>query len=118
MATATKPKPAPAATCPNPRAGRVRRKKTAPTVYTIIVTREADGHYSGFAPALDGCGSFGDTLPEALQMIEEAIRLCIECRRELGWPITPDDPHVEVDMSEAQEAFVYRLTIREREPGA
>jgi predicted RNase H-like HicB family nuclease len=84
----------------------------------VVVTREKDGRYSGCAPALDGCGSFGDTLPECLQMTEEAIRLCIDCRRELGWPVAPDDPRVEVDMSEYQEAFVYRLTIRELQPSA
>ncbi len=118
MATATEMKPVPAAACPDPRAKRGRRKKTAPTVYTIVVVHEADGHYSAHAPALDGCGSFGHTLPECLQMTEEAIRLCLDCRRELGGPVAPDNPRVEVDMSEYQEAFVYRLTIRELAPGA
>ena len=117
MATTTKPKPAPPAACPDPQAQRGRRKKTEGTVYTVIVMRERDGkHYSAHAPALDGCGSFGHTLPECLQMTEEAIRLCLDCRRDLGWPVAPDDPRVVVDISETQEAFVYRLTIRENPP--
>ena len=117
MATATKPKPDPQEACPTPRSKRARRKQPAPVVYTVIVRREPDGkHYSACAPALDDCGSFGHTLPECLQMTEEALRLSIACRRELGWPVPPDDPHVMVDMTDLQEAFVYRLTIRENPP--
>jgi predicted RNase H-like HicB family nuclease len=80
--------------------------------------READGHYSAYAPALNNCGSFGDTLPECLQMTEDALRLYLQGNRELGWPLAPDNPQVTVDMSHSQEAFVYRLTIREDQPGA
>lgn len=84
-------------------------------VYTVVVLKEADGRYSAFAPALEDCGSFGDTLPEALQMAEEAISLYLESRRAHGWAIPPDNPQVCVDMTEAREASVYRLTIREAE---
>lgn len=117
MATTLGKAPA-ASRSPRSAAARKRRSQTPATVYTVIVTREPDGHYSGYAPALEDCGSFGDTLPEALQMTEEAIRLYLECRRELGWPIAPDDPHVSLDMSGTQEAFVYRLTVREDKPVA
>ena len=81
--------------------------------YTVVVMREEDGRYTAFAPALNDCASFGDTLPEALQMVEEAISLYVETLREQGWPVPPDDPHISVDMSESAEAFVYRLPIRE-----
>ena len=82
-------------------------------VYTVVVKRDPDGRYAAFAPALNSAGSFGDTLPEALQMAEEAIALYVETLRDKGWEIPPDNPHVEVDMTETMEASVYRLHIRE-----
>jgi predicted RNase H-like HicB family nuclease len=118
MAVATKPKPAEAAACPDPRARRGRRKKTEATVYTIIVTREADGHYSAYAPALNNCGSFGDTLPDCLLMTEEALWLYLDLHRRRGWPVAPDDPKVCVDMSDQREVMIYRLAIREPHPHA
>jgi predicted RNase H-like HicB family nuclease len=90
-----------------------RAKKVAPTVYTVVVTREKDGRYVVCAPALDYCGSYGDTLPEALRHAEEAIALYLEGGRELGWPNPPDDPHVCVDMTGQTEVSLYRLTIHE-----
>jgi len=90
-----------------------RPKKAHPTVYTVVVTREKDGRYVVGAPALNGCGSYGDTLPEALRHAEEAIALYLEVQRDLGWPIPPDDPHVCVDMTGVNEASLYRLAIPE-----
>jgi predicted RNase H-like HicB family nuclease len=107
MTTATRPQAAPK-----------RQKKAAETVYTVVVMREKDGHYVGYAPALCNCGSMGDTLPEALRMTEEAIWLYLQTQRKHGWPIPPDDPRVCVDMSQIAEASLYRLTIREAPPGA
>jgi len=80
--------------------------------YTVVVTREEDGRYTAVVPALRDCASFGDTLPEALQNVEEAISLYVETLRDHGWPIPEDTPAVSVDMSEAAEAFVYRLAVR------
>ena len=81
--------------------------------YTVVVMREPDGRYTASAPALNDCGSFGDTLPEALQMAEEAIAGYLESLREHGWEVPPDNPLVTVDMTECREAFIFPLTIRE-----
>jgi predicted RNase H-like HicB family nuclease len=81
--------------------------------YTVVVIREEDGRYTAFAPALNDVASFGDTLPEALQMVEEAISAYVDTLRSRGWPVPDDDPQVTVDMSDTAEAFVYRLPIRE-----
>jgi predicted RNase H-like HicB family nuclease len=81
--------------------------------YTVVVMREADGRYTAFAPALDEVASFGDTLPEALQMVEEAIALYVETLRGQGWPVPDDQPHVTVDMTDVGEAYIYKLPIRE-----
>ena len=112
MATTTRPSAAPAV-CPDPGVKRARRKKTVPTVYTIIITKEPDGHFSAYAPALNDCGSFGDTLLECLLMTEEALWLYLDLHRRRGWEIPADNPTVCVDMTGQQEVTVYRLTIRE-----
>jgi len=82
-------------------------------VYTIVVHRDAEGRYLVSVPALKGCHTWGETLPEALHMAREAIQGVVEVMQEHGDPIPPDNPSVTVDMTEAAEAFVYRLTIRE-----
>jgi len=81
--------------------------------YTVVLMREEDGGYSVSVPALKGCHTEGNTLPEALLMAEDAIRLYLEVLEEDGKPIPPDRPNMRVDMREATEALVYRLTVRE-----
>jgi len=60
--------------------------------YTVVVTREADGRYTAFVPALNDVASFGDTLPQALQMVEEAVSAYLETVRAHGWPVAAEDP--------------------------
>jgi predicted RNase H-like HicB family nuclease len=55
--------------------------------FTVIIERDEDGAYIALCPALRGCHSAGDTEEEALEMIEDAIRLHVEARLELGEPI-------------------------------
>ncbi|HPO07066.1 MAG TPA: type II toxin-antitoxin system HicB family antitoxin, partial [bacterium] len=52
--------------------------------YTVVVSREEDGRYSACIPALNDVASFGDTLPEALRMVEEAATLYLETIRDMG----------------------------------
>jgi len=92
-----------------------RTKQPSPTVYTVVVTREQDGRYVVCAPALNDCGSYGDSLPEALQHAEVAIALYLDGQRRHGWPIPADDPQVCIDMTGHNEASVLRLTIREEQ---
>ena len=81
--------------------------------YTVVLIREEDGRYSVVVPALNNLATFGNTMPEAFRMAEEAILLYLESIQEDGEPVPPDDPHVNVDMTEAAEAFVYKLTVAE-----
>ena len=60
-------------------------------VYTVVVTREDDGRYTAFAPALNDCASFGDTREEALLHVADAMGLHVETVRDLGWPV-PSEP--------------------------
>jgi predicted RNase H-like HicB family nuclease len=60
-------------------------------IYTVVVIRESDGRYTAFVPSLNDVASFGNTVPEALQMVGEAATLYLETLRDQNWPIPPDD---------------------------
>ncbi len=55
--------------------------------YTVVLEREEDGGFVATVPALPGCVSQGDTRPEALENIREAIELYVEDCRDAGDPI-------------------------------
>ena len=61
--------------------------------YTVVVLKERDGRYSVVAPALDGCATFGETLPEALRMAEEAILAYLDGLEALGRAAPPGGAH-------------------------
>jgi len=84
-----------------------------PATYTVVLMREEDGGYSVSVPALRGCHTQGQNLAEALFMAEDAIRLYLEVLQEDGKAVPPDKPDVRVNMRDATEALVYRLTLRE-----
>jgi predicted RNase H-like HicB family nuclease len=91
---------------------RSRRREEPGTIYTVVVLREDDGRYTAYVPALNDCASFGDTLPEALMMVQEAMSLYVATLRDHDWPIPADNPRVTVDMTESPEISVYRLPVR------
>jgi predicted RNase H-like HicB family nuclease len=62
--------------------------------FKAVFERDADGGYSVFVPALPGCASQGDSLPEAEANIEEAIELYLWSLREDGLPIPESDPEL------------------------
>lgn len=55
--------------------------------YTVLLTPEPEGGYSVRVPALPGCYTQGETVAEALQHVEEAIKLYLEVLKEKGAPI-------------------------------
>jgi len=67
--------------------------------YTVILEQEPDGGYVASVPALPGCVSQGDTRPEALSNIHEAIELYVEDCIEAGdqVPSEAGKEFVEVD---------------------
>jgi predicted RNase H-like HicB family nuclease len=64
--------------------------------FQVTVNRDEDGIWIAECPAIPGCISQGDTKPEALTNIREAIRLCLEVRAERGLPLTVETCQVEV----------------------
>ena len=78
--------------------------------YTVVLLHEQDGRYSAIAPALD-CASWGHTVPEALRMVEEALRCHLASLQQHGAPIPPDVERFTVEMGDATDAVIYRLTV-------
>jgi len=64
--------------------------------FNVTVDRDEDGVWVVECPSIPGCVSQGATREEALQNIEEAIRLCLEVRAERGMPLTVETRQVEV----------------------
>jgi predicted RNase H-like HicB family nuclease len=64
--------------------------------FQVTVDRDEDGVWIAECPAIPGCVSQGDTKPQALANIREAIRLCLEVRAERGLPLTVETCQVEV----------------------
>ena len=48
--------------------------------FTVVVEKDEDGNFLAICPALQGCYTEGTTKEEALELIEDAIKLHIEDR--------------------------------------
>ncbi|MBU0477372.1 MAG: type II toxin-antitoxin system HicB family antitoxin [bacterium] len=66
---------------------------------TVVIEKDEDGRYLAICPALQGCYTEGETEEEAHALIEDAIKLHIEDRLEIGEPI-----YEEVDVSKVKVA--------------
>ena len=80
--------------------------------YTVVFVREDDGGYCVHVPALKGCHTQGDDLPEAMRMAVEAIELYLESLAAHGDPIPVDVAECSVDVRGAQEAVIYKIAVR------
>jgi predicted RNase H-like HicB family nuclease len=76
--------------------------------YIVVLLREKDGRISAIVPAV-GVASWGHTVPEALKMVEEALRCHLASMREDGEPIPPETNTFSIDMGEASDGFIFRL---------
>jgi antitoxin HicB len=79
--------------------------------YTVVFVREADGGYCVHVPALKGCHTQGDSLPEALDMAKEAILAYMDGERELGKTMPPDVTRFTLDVADAAEALVLKVSV-------
>ena len=51
---------------------------------TVVVEKEEDGNFLAICPVLQGCYVDGETMEEALKLIEPVIKMHIEERLENG----------------------------------
>lgn len=82
-------------------------------IYTVVLMREADGGYSVSVPALKGCHTQGDTLPQALEMAKDAIRCYLGSLEKHGEALPPDVRTVAFDWEDATEALVCKIALEE-----
>ena len=55
---------------------------------SVTLDRDEDGIWVAECPSIPGCVSQGETKPEALKNIKEAVALCLQVRAERGLPLT------------------------------
>jgi predicted RNase H-like HicB family nuclease len=80
--------------------------------YTVVLVRDEDGGYCVHVPALRGCHTQGDDLPEALRMAVGAIECHIGALHELGEPIPRDVRTCSVDVGSIREASIYKVSVQ------
>jgi predicted RNase H-like HicB family nuclease len=80
-------------------------------VYTVVLVREGDGGYSVSVPALEGCHTQGDSLPEALDMAKEAILAYRDGEHELGKAMPPDVEQLTLDVADTPEVLVFKVSV-------
>jgi predicted RNase H-like HicB family nuclease len=56
--------------------------------FNVTLDRDEDGVWVVECPAIPGCVSQGKTKVEALENIQDALKLCLEVRAERGMPLT------------------------------
>jgi predicted RNase H-like HicB family nuclease len=54
--------------------------------FTVLIESDINA-YHAYVPALPGCHTFGDTVKETCESIQEAIALHIECMQQNGEPV-------------------------------
>jgi antitoxin HicB len=84
--------------------------------YTVVFVREEDGRYAVSVPALPGCHTWGENLPHAVQMVEEAMECHLESLQAHGDPIPSNTSTFEVDMGDAAEAVIHKVRVALQPP--
>jgi len=64
--------------------------------FNIVIDRDEDGVWIAECPTIPGCVSQGETKESAIAHISEAIKLCLEVRADLGYPLTAETRQIEV----------------------
>jgi antitoxin HicB len=75
--------------------------------YTVELKKEEDGSYFVSIKELPGCFSVGDTIPEAIEMVEDAKKAWITVGLEEGIPIPEPDS---LDAKSYSGRFVIRVS--------
>jgi predicted RNase H-like HicB family nuclease len=64
--------------------------------FIITISQDEDGMFIAECPSIPGCVSQGITQQEAEKNIQDAIKECLEVRREKGIPMTVITREVEI----------------------
>ncbi len=57
-------------------------------IYPVIIRKGESGYFLAECPSITGCFSQGESIPDALENIREAMSLCLEVMKDRGetWP--------------------------------
>ncbi len=80
----------------------------------MVLLREPEVGYSVSVPALKGCHTQGETVPEALEMAREAIVCHTTSLRRRGLPVPGDVHRVVFNWGDSAEALAYKVVVQER----
>jgi predicted RNase H-like HicB family nuclease len=64
--------------------------------FNVTLDRDEDGIWIAECFSIPGCVSQGKTKDDALKNIKDSIKLCLEVRSDLGYPLTIETQLVEV----------------------
>jgi antitoxin HicB len=67
--------------------------------FRIVLRPEPEGGYTVIVPSLQGCITHGDTIEDALQMAEDAIRAYIASMKKHGEAVIDDSKTLESMLS-------------------
>ena len=67
--------------------------------FRIVLRPEPEGGYTVIVPSLQGCITHGDTIEDALQMAEDAIRAYIVSMKKHGEDVIDDSKTLESMLS-------------------
>ena len=67
--------------------------------FRIVLRPEPEGGYTVIVPSLQGCITHGDTIEDALQMAEDAIRAYIASMKKHGEDVIDDSKTLESMLS-------------------
>jgi antitoxin HicB len=80
--------------------------------YTVVLLSEDEvGGFSVVVPALPGCFSQGETVPEALEMAREAISCHLASLEKHGEQVPDDLVQVTFAWGDSQVAHAYKVTV-------
>jgi len=57
------------------------QKLASPNKFKVVIERDEDGYFVASVPALPGCHTQAKTLPQLMERVRDAIRLCLEVAR-------------------------------------
>ncbi|GHU77572.1 HicB family protein [Clostridia bacterium] len=82
-------------------------------IYPAVFVKEADGGYSVLFKGLPGCGTQGDTLPEAMEMANDALGCWLDASIKHGDPIPPPQDIESIPLDQGQFASLIYVDLEE-----
>lgn len=64
--------------------------------YTVVIEPDENNTFHGYAPALRGCHTCGDSVPETIENLKEAMELYLEVWKESGQALPKDIPQSKI----------------------